>query len=192
MEIPYGSCVSWRVPPKLNGFFERIFGWLQNRVTGMLETHSSMIMSRYIEKENSYYEYELTVTARISEFIPGQYNTIYDILAPTEIKLSSLEKLRHQTEGNVYGILQTSIFLIRALYEKFGKDGRRIWNPFSFLGICSEGQYRYLYDIANSMAWYDLTHFMDQWNPDVFHAGDARIVLDFMVSKGYAQIIWGE
>jgi hypothetical protein len=157
----------------------------------MMETHSSMVMSRYVEKENSYYEYELTITARISEFIPGQYNTIYDILAPTEAKLNSLEKLRHQTEGDVYGILQTTIFLVRALYEKFGKDGRKIWNPFGFLGICSEGQYRYLYDIAETMKWYEVTNFMNQWNPDVFHAGDARIVLDYIVSKGHAKVIWG-
>lgn len=191
MEIPYGSCVSWRVPPKLNGFFERIFGWLQNRVTGMMETHSSMIMSKYIEKPRWYYEYELTVTARISTFTPGQYNTVFDILAPLEVKVDSMEKLRAQTEGDVYGILQTSIFLVRALYEKLGKDGRKIWNPFGFLGICSEGQYKYLYDIAESMKWYEVTNFMNQWNPDVFHAGDARIVLDYMVSKGHAEIIYG-
>jgi hypothetical protein len=190
MEIPYGSCVSWRVPPKLNGFFEKIFGWLQNKVTGMPETHSSMIMSKYIEINNRYYEYELTVTARVSTFTPGQFTTIYDILAPLEIKVSAMERLRKETEGNFYAIWQTVIFLVRRILEEFGKDGRRIWNPLKWLGICSEGQYKYLYFIAESMKWYDLTHFMDQWNPDVFHAGDARIVLDWMVIRGYAKIIY--
>lgn len=189
--IPYGSAVSWRVPPKLNSLFERLFGYLQNWVTGLPETHSSMIMSKYEEKVGWYYEYELTVTARISTFSPNEFTTIFDILAPTEIKLNSLEKLRTQTEGNIYGFLQTSIFLIRALLEKFGKDGRKIYNPLGFLGICSEGQYNYLYDIADNMKWYDLTHYLDQWNPDVFHAGDARKVLDYMVLKGYAKKIFG-
>jgi hypothetical protein len=192
MEIPYGSCVSWRVPPRLNGFFEKIFGWLQNKVTGMPETHSSMIMSKYIEKPNWYYEYELTITARISTFAAGKYTTIFDILAPVDVKVAAMEKLRAQTEGDVYGILQTSIFLVRALIEYFGGDGRRIWNPFGFLGICSEGQYMYLYDIAETMQWYDVVNVMKMWNPDVFHAGDARKILNYMVSKGHANIIFGE
>jgi len=191
IEIPYGSCVSWKVPPKLNGFFEKIFGWLQNKVTGMSETHSSMIMSKYQEIEK-YYEYELTVTARISTFKENQFTTIFDILAPLDVKVAALEQLREDTEGDFYGILQTLIFLVRRIIEEFGGDGRRIWNPFPWLGICSEGQYNYLMDVAIIMDWQDLIEFMNQWSPDVFHSGDSRIVLDFMVSKGYAKIIYPE
>lgn len=191
MEIPYGSCVSWRVPPELNGLYERIFGILQNKVTGMPETHSSMIMSKYPEKEGWYYEYELTVTARVSTFIPGEYNTIFDILAPLEVKVEAMEKLRKDTEGDFYGIMQTFIFLVRRVIEECGGDGRRIWNPFPWLGICSEGQYDYLMNIAIAMNWQDLIEYMNEWSPDVFHSGDARIVLNWMVDHGYAKIIWG-
>lgn len=191
MEIPYGSCVSWRVPPELNGLYERIFGILQNKVTGMPETHSSMIMSKYPEKEGWYYEYELTVTARVSTFTPGEYNTIFDILAPLEVKVEAMEKLRKDTEGDFYGIMQTFIFLVRRVIEECGGDGRRIWNPFPWLGICSEGQYDYLMNIAIAMNWQDLIEYMNEWSPDVFHSGDARIVLNWMVDHGYAKIIWG-
>ena len=191
-DIPYGSCVSWRVPPELNGFFERVFGVVQNKVTGMPETHSSMIMSKYPEKEGWYYEYELTVTARVSTFKPGQYNTVFDILAPLDVKVEAMEKLRKDTEGDFYGILQTTIFLVRRVIEECGGDGRRIWNPFSWLGICSEGQYDYLMNIAIAMNWTDLRAYLEQWSPDVFHSGDARIVLDWMVDHGYAIKIWGE
>lgn len=191
MEIPYGSCVSWKVPPELNGFFERIFGVLQNKVTGKPETHSSMIMSKYPEKLGWYYEYELTVTSRISTFTPGQHSTVFEILAPLSVRVAAMEKLRHNTEGDFYGILQTFIFLVRRIIEEFGGDGRKIWNPFPWLGICSEGQYNYLMDIAMAMGWQDLIDYMNEWNPDVFHSGDARLVLDFMVSKGYAEKIWG-
>ena len=59
-EIPYGSCVSWRIPPAQNGFFEKIFGYLQNGFTDGPETHSSMIMSKYPEIPDMYYEYELS------------------------------------------------------------------------------------------------------------------------------------
>jgi len=192
LDIPYGSCVSWKVPPELNGLIEHIFGVLQNKVTGEPETHSSMIMSKYPEKEGWYYEYELTVTARISTFTPGQFNTIYDILAPLEVKVESMEALRGKTEGDIYGILQTSIFLVRRIIEECGGDGRKIWNPFGFLGICSEGQYNYLMGTAVAMNWQDLIDYMNEWNPDVFHAGDARLVLDWMVDHGYARKIWPE
>ena len=189
--IPYGSCVSWRVPPEYNDFFERIFGWLQNKVTGMPETHSSMIMSSYPEKgEEWYYEYELSTTARISEFHKNEFNTVYDILAPLNKKVIVLELLIDDTKGDLYGFMQTFVFLVRAVIERFGKDGRRIWNPFSWLGICSEGMYNYLYGLGILMEWKDLTDYMDQWNPESFHSGDSRIVLNYMVEKGYAKKIW--
>ncbi len=189
MIIPYGSCVSWRIPPELNGFFEKVFGWLQNKITGEPETHCSMTMSEYPEV-NAYYEYELSVTGRISIFHIGEYNTVYDILAPVNMKAAALTLLINNTKGDFYGFLQTTIFLVRFIIEKFGGDGRRIWNPFPWLGICSEGMYSYLYRLGRLMDWKDLTDFMDQWSPDVFHSGDARVVLDFMVEKGYARKIW--
>jgi len=56
IDIPYGSCVSWRIPPAKNGFFEKIFGYLQNAFTDAPETHVSMIMSKYPELPDTYYE----------------------------------------------------------------------------------------------------------------------------------------
>jgi len=40
------------------------------------------------------------------------------------------------------------------------------------------------------MNWQDLTSYLDRWNPDVFHSGDARHVLNFMVIEQYAKIIY--
>jgi len=188
--IPYGSAVSWRVPPKYNGFFEKIFGYLQIWVTGQPETHCSMIMSEYKEKPGWNYEYELSITARIAEFTLNPYCTIFDILAPIEIKVAAMEKLISTTYGNFYGLPQTLIFLVRRIIELCGGNGKKIWNPFSWLGICSEGKYLYLYEIAKLMEWQDLTDYMDQWNPQVFHSGDARKVLDYMVLACYAKIIY--
>lgn len=189
--IPYGSVVSWRVPPKYNRFFEKIFGYLQIWITGCPETHCSMIMSPYWEKgDNWYYEYELSITARINEMQPNAFCTIFDILIPQEIKVAAMEKLITDTYGNLYGLPQTLIFLVRSVIEYFGYNGKKIWNPFSFLGICSEGGYSYLYEIARLMNWQDLASYLDRWNPDVFHSGDMRQVLNFMVIEQYAKIIY--
>lgn len=46
-------------------------------------------------------------------------------------------------------------------------------------------------NIAIAMNWQDLIEYMNEWSPDVFHSGDARIVLNWMVDHGYAKIIWG-
>ena len=187
-KIPYGSCIVWAVPPSLNGFVEKIFGFLQNFFTGQPETHASMVMSEYPEKPGEYYEYEISVTARITLFgYPHTYADVYDILAPETIKVEAMTKLIRETRGKVYGFLQTFIFIVRWVLEKFGRDGRRLWNPFRFLHICSEGQYMYLYDIAERMDWRRVLLFMRQWKPDVFHAGDCRTVLDFLVLEGYAK-----
>lgn len=193
LTIPYGSCVSWSVPPELNNSFNQWFGWLQRKVTGQEQTHASMIMTPHIERgPNWYYEYELSVTARINQMTPNNWNVIFDILAPVEIKQKALEKLIDDTYGDVYAIWQTLIFLVRRVIEEFGGDGRRIWNPFPWLGICSEGMYKYLFELAVEMNWTDLQMYMREWSPDVFHAGDARKVLDWMVEHGYAKIIWPE
>lgn len=190
-ELPYGSCVSWRIPPAKNGFFEKVFGYLQNAFTNAPETHASMIMSKYPELPDTYYEYELSVTARINDFKYNPNSTVFDILAPTEVKVWALDQLIKETYGDVYGLLQTIVFAVRWTIEKFGGDGRRIWNPFPWLGICSEGMYRYLYYVADNMHWADLVDYLEEWSPDVFHAGDARLVLEFMVEKNYAKIIKG-
>ena len=191
IEIPYGSCVSWRIHPTKNGFFEKIFGYLQNGFTDGPETHASMIMSQYIELPDTYYEYELSTTARINDFRYNPNSTVFDILAPTEIKVQALDRLKRETYGNVYGFLQTLIFGVRWTIEKFGGDGRRIWNPFPWLGICSEGMYRYLYYVADSMNWIDLINYLEEWSPDVFNSNDARRVLNFMLERNYSKIIIG-
>lgn len=187
-EIPYGSCVSWRVPPEQNGFVEKIFGYLQNFFTGKPETHCSMIMSKYPEI-GDYYEFEQSVTARINVFIDNPNCTVYDVLAKQGTKEFALEAIRQATYGEVYGIAQTFIFVLRWLLEKFGINGKRLWNPFGKLSVCSEAMWLYLASVAFIESWDDLKAYLDEWNPNTFHSGDAREVLDWMVNKDYAKII---
>jgi len=96
-EIPYGSCVSWRIPPDQNEFFKRNFGHLQNIIARGPETHSSMIMSEYREIQDAYYEYELSVTARINIYQYNPNSTVFDILAAQAVKVNALESLRRDT-----------------------------------------------------------------------------------------------
>ena len=187
-QIPYGSVVSWKVPPKNNSFLIKIFGYLQFLFTDGKETHSSIIMSRYPEVD-AYYEYELSVTARINVFHPNKNATVFEILAPLELKIGSLSYLIKKTYGDIYALWQTPMFAVRKLVELLGFDGRRLWNPFSWLGICGEGVYEYLYRIAIEESWVDLMEYMNEWNPDLFNSHDTRLVLDYMVSKNYGKVI---
>ena len=190
MKIPYGSCVSWRIPPAQNGFIDKIFGYLQNLFTNCEETHCSIIMSEYPEND-AYYEFEQSVTARINIYDGNPNSTVFDIKAgwlEKEIVLETMIK----NIGQVYGFAQTLIFIVRWLLELVGIDGRRLWNPLGFLSICSEATYYYLADLAEIMQWSDLRDYLKEWNPNTFHSGDFREVLDWMVERNYAQKIKGE
>lgn len=196
--FPFGSCVSWRIPPANNdSVYICFFGHAQRLCTKGDETHSSMLMSPYyenrlVENINASYEYELSVTARINIFRYNPNSTVFDILAPTVVKAEVLNKLIHDTYGDVYAIWQTVMTGVRGIIEKFGIDARRLWNPFSWKGYCSEGMYTFLFGVAEKMKWQDLMDYMKEWNKDVFNSHDARLVLDFMVEKGYAIIIIGK
>lgn len=140
---------------------------------------------------NTYYEYEITVTARISTYSYNPHATVYEILCPESIRVDSIEALRHASEGSFYALWQTPYFVVRGLLERtFPKhDFRRMPNFMGWLWICSEGGYNHLMYIAERMQWSDLIAKLKEWRPDTFHSGDAREVLDWMVVHGYARII---
>jgi len=138
-----------------------------------------------------YYEYEITITARIATFSGNPYATVFDILCPESIRVDSIERLRKDSEGDFYALWQTPYFLVRGVLERiFPKHNfKRMPNFMGWLRICSEGGYERLMYIAERMQWYDLTNKLKEWRPNTFHSGDAREVLDWMVEHKYARII---
>jgi len=195
IDIPYGSCISWRIPPARNGFIEKIFGYLQNFFTGYPETHCSKTMSKYPEID-AYYEYEQSTTARINVYNGNPNSTVFDILAEEETKVRVLENMIRENYGNVYGIAQTSVFGVRWLFEKlhigWWNFGKQLPNPLGFLSICSKEGYLYLYGVGLGEGWHDLVAYLGQGSADAFHSGDFREVLDWMVERNYAVKIIGE
>ncbi|GJQ43800.1 MAG: hypothetical protein JETCAE03_32980 [Ignavibacteriaceae bacterium] len=189
MEIPYGSPVRWAVRPQDLKGYEKVFDILQNKITGYPETHYSTILSKYSERPGWYYEYELSVTARINQFYPNKNAKIYDLLAPIEVKQQVLIPNIKETYGKVYGLWQTPYFGIRRLAEEAGwpkYPGKQIPNLMAWLGICSEHGFVYLYGTSEIMGWYDVTNYMSRrWTKDTFHSGDAGLVLDYMEERGH-------
>jgi len=139
----------------------------------------------------TYYEYEITITARISTFSWNKNATVFDILCPEQVKVNALERLRQKSQGDFYALWQTPYFLVRGVLERIFSqyDFRRLPNFMGWLRICSEGGYEHLRSIAIDMDWYDLIDKLNEWLPNTFHSGDAREVLDWMVSHNYARII---
>lgn len=184
----FGSIIVWAIPPnKLSGL-NRIFDYLQNFFTKMPQTHSSILLHKIVGTEK-YYEFEASTTVRINIYSYNKYSEIYDIKAPYSVKFSAFEKLFNKKYGKIYNILQTIYFAWRWFFEILGFDIRKWFNPFGFFGlICSELIYLYLKEIAKEMNWTDLYYFLNGWDADNFHAGDVKIVMDFMTVRGYAKM----
>ena len=185
--FPYGSVLSWRVPPDKNKFFTRVFGKLQLIFTGRKETHSSILLDKTID--DKYYEFESSKTTRIALFEGNEYVNIFDIKAPEQIKREIINELIKEEFGKIYGLVQTVYFVFRWFMEKLHIDVRRWINPFGFLSICSKLVYLYLLRLSLKMEWDDLTMFLLKWNKNTCHSGDIRIILNFMVGKDYAEHI---
>lgn len=190
--IPFGSIVSWRIPPTDLSFPNNVFNYAQLYFNESPETHASIIMHEMINWPiKKWYEFESSNITRINRYSFNSNSTIFDINVPFDIKAKIIEKLLNQHYGKLYAIPQTFYFIIRWAAKKFGIDARRWPNPFHWGKICSELVYDYLLEIAIEMKWYDLENLLKEWRPDNFHAGDVRFVLNWMLTKQYASIIYG-
>jgi len=185
MIIPFGSILSWSVPPKLNGWFTMILGYAQNFFTKMKETHASIVLDNS-ELLWAHYEFEATTSTRVSLFRGNKYAIGFTVEAPDKLKVQAIRELEPFL-GRIYGIVQNLWFIGRWFFELFGLDVRRWWNPLGFFWlICSELVFRYLHRVAELAEWGDLILYLDQWKPNNVHAGDIRIILDFMVEHKYS------
>ena len=186
--IPFGSILSWSVPPKLNGFFVMILGYAQNFFTKRKETHASIILD-YSDRLKANYEFEATTTTRISLYRGSEYVIAFTVEAPDEIKAQAIRDFEPFL-GRIYGIVQNLWFIERWFFELFKLDIRRWRNPLGwFWLICSELVFRYLYRVAELMKWGDLLLYLDQWKPDNVNSGDIRIIMDKMVELKYSKSI---
>lgn len=186
----FGSIIIWAIPPKELSGFNKLFDILQNFFTKMPQTHSSILLHKIASTEK-YYEFEASTTVRINIYEQNKNSEIYDIHAPYSVKFSAFEKLYYKHYGKIYNILQTFYFIWRYLLELLGFKATKMYNPFGIFGlICSELVYLYLYEIANQMNWVEVKEFMNNWNADNFHAGDVKMVMEFMVNRNYASRVF--
>lgn len=183
--------MSWRVSYKELKGAEFIFDWLQLKVTGMPETHSSIVMD--IATKDRYYEFEATTTVRISRTSYSEkVCTIFKINAPREILEEALDELINE-QGKIYNIPQTLYFGFRRIMEFINIDVRRWPNPLGWLFlICSELVYLFLKKVAEKMQWLETIHYLNQWRKDTVHSGDIRVILDFMSIYNRSEIVIGE
>jgi len=190
--IPFGSVVSWRIPPADLPFPNNVFDYAQLYFNESPETHASITMHEMLNWPiKKWYEFESSDTTRINRFSINPNSTIFDIFAPFDVKAKVIEKLLNAHYGKLYAIPQTFYFMVRWAAKKVGLDARKWINPFHWGKICSELVYDYLWEIAIEMKWYDLENLLSQWRADNFHAGDVRFVLNWMVTRHYAIIIYG-
>lgn len=190
--IPFGSVVSWRINPKDLTFPENLFDYAQNFFTKMPETHASIILTPLVNWPiPTWYEYEASNTTRINLYNITPVSSIFNINAPEDVKIKIMQKLITNTYGKIYAIPQTLYFIIRWAVEGIGLDPRKWINPFHWGKICSELVYDYLFDLSQEMKWYDLEDQLKQWRPDNFHAGDVRVILNWMEKHSYSNLIYG-
>jgi len=190
--FPFGSVISWRINPKDLTFPENIFDYAQNFFTKMPETHTSILMHKMEDwPYDMWYEFEASITVRINTYTQNLNSSIFDIKAPEDVKIKVIDKLRKEHYGKIYALPQTFYFIVRWAAEGVGLDPRRWINIFHWNKICSELVYDYLYEISQEMKWFDLEMKLNEWKPDNFHAGDTRVILNWMSYRKYATLIYG-
>lgn len=191
-KIPNGSVLSWSVPPSELKGFEKFFNILQNYFTERPETHASIIVQKLSEYgDDVWLDFEASNTVRFTLYSQNKNSVIFDILAPDNIKFDTIKMLRNLHFGKIYDIFQTIFFLFMWAFKKIGINTRKWKNPFALYGlICSELVYLYLWNISLHMGWDDLMDYLSKWNSNNFHAGDVRVVLDWMIKRGYARLIF--
>lgn len=177
----FGSIISHRTPvPKFGyKFWKRFtnYPWLQNTFTNRPETHCSIYVGD-LHRLNKQMIFEAAIDVHYTDWnFNPTIHTVFQIGATERELAQVLESVIKDYNGKLYGFAQILYFIPRWIFGKIF-DVRRWWFPFRGGIICSELVWHYLHRIAKLKKWYDLKEYLEQWNPNNFHSGDCRDVLD--------------
>ena len=152
------------------------FSWIQRKITGMPYSHSSIYIGVNELGRREEFEANWQVGTTTLNYRPVKMEA-YELIGVSETK-QILNELINGFENKSYGWLQVLTFIRRWFFDLIGIDTRK-WKVWLKGGVlCSELVWYYLIRVAFEMRWDDLLSYLEHWNPDCFHSGDIKTVID--------------
>ena len=152
--------------------------WLQRIVLGIPYSHSSIYIGK--NELGRAEEFEANLEVGTTTFVDSvEYREVYNIRGvPHPVMEKVLNELINEFEENTYGFISWVAIFIRRCFELCGFNAKG-WNILWGWGVqCTELVYHFLVRLAKIMEWHDLEEYLYMYNPDLFHSGDLKLILD--------------
>jgi len=161
-------------------FYKNISGftsWLQRRVLGIPYSHNSIYIG--INELGRMEEFEANLEVGTTTFTDSvEHREVYPLNIPEDTIKKVLNQLINEYEENSYGYISWVAIFLRRCFELCGFNAKG-WNILWGWGVtCSELVYYYFLYLAWEMKWEDLQNFLYLYNPNTFHPGDVKVVIN--------------
>lgn len=152
---------------------------LQRKVLGIPYSHNALYTG--VNQLGRMEEFEANLQVGTTTFTDSiEYREVYHVLGISdEIMKDSLNYLVDEYEEKVYGFISWPAIALRRIFELIGFKEARKWNILWGWGVmCSELVYYFLVMLALRMGWTDLLDELRKYNPNLFHPGDTKAIID--------------
>ena len=161
-------------------FYKNISGigsWLQRFILGIPYSHNSIYIG--VNELGRMQEFEANLRVNTTTFTDSvEHREVYPLNLSEDTIKKVLNQLINEYEENSYGYISWIAIFLRRCFELLGFNAKG-WKILWGWGVhCSELVYYYLLYLAWEMKWKDIENFLDLYNPNTFHPGDVKDVIN--------------
>ena len=151
--------------------------WLQRFILGIPYSHNSIYIGK--NELGRMQEFEANLEVGTTTFTDStEHREVYPLDIPEDTIKKVLNQLINEYEENSYGYISWIAIFLRRCFELCGFNAKG-WNILWGWGVhCAELVYYYLLYLAWEMQWDNLQNFLYLYNPNTFHPGDVKDVIN--------------
>jgi len=153
------------------------FSWLQRFILGNPYSHNSIYIG--VNELGRMEEFEANLEVGTTTFTnSAEHREVYPLDIPEDTIKKVLNELINEFEERSYGYVSWLTIFIRRCFEWLGFNAKK-WKILWGWGVhCSELVYYYFLYLAWEMKWKDLENFLYLYNPNTFHPGDVKDIIN--------------